>query len=90
VGAKVGGLGMTGGAHRGGSPPEKGSRSLGGVSARNLARVGACADELRLMGVERDELPTEVGRAGGGRGYLSRKVSRACEPPAIERMWSGP
>jgi len=31
-----------------------------------------------------------VGRAGGCIGSLSKKVSRACEPPAMERMWSGP
>ena len=61
-----------------------------GASALNLARVGACADEIRLMGVERDELPTNVGRSGGGRDSLSRKMSRACGPPAMERMWSGP
>jgi len=27
---------------------------VGGATARNFARVGACADELRLMGVERE------------------------------------
>jgi hypothetical protein len=63
---------------------------VGGVAARSLARVVTCADELRLMGVERDEELTSVGRAGGGKGSLSRKVSRACEPPVIERMCSGP
>ena len=30
--------------------------------ARILARVGACADELRFMGVEREELPADMGR----------------------------
>ena len=59
---------------------------MGGAAARNLARVG----DSRLMGVERDEVPTRVGRAGGGKSSLSRKVSRACEPHAIKRMWSGP
>ncbi len=63
---------------------------VGGAAALNLARVGAFADELRLMGVERAEVSTLVGRRGGGRGSLSVKVSRACGPPAIERMWSGP
>ncbi len=38
---------------------------VGRTSALNLKRVGACADELRLMGVERAEVPTIVGRAGG-------------------------
>ena len=61
-----------------------------GATACNLARVGACADELRLMGVERAEVSTLVGRVRGGIGSLSKKASRACEPPAMERMWSGP
>ena len=38
----------------------------GGAAALTLARVGACADELRLMGVGRSEMPTDVGEAGGG------------------------
>ena len=58
--------------------------------ALRLARVSACADELRLMGVERDGEPAGVGRAGGGNGSLARKLSRAWEPPATERMWRGP
>jgi len=76
----------------GGCLPCRSPLGVGGraASALNLARVGACADELRLMGIERDELPTNVGRAGGGIGSLSMKASRACEPPATERMWSGP
>jgi hypothetical protein len=65
-------------------------REVGRAAEFNLVRVGACADELRLLGVERDGVPTIVGRAGGGRGSLSRKVSRACEPPDIERMCNGP
>ena len=40
--------------------------------------VGSCADELRLMGVKRDEMPTEVGRVVRVRGFLSRISSRAC------------
>ena len=63
---------------------------VGDVTACSLVRVGACADELRLMGVVRDEAFTLVGRMGGGVGSLSRKASRACGPPAMERMWSGP
>ena len=58
--------------------------------ALDMARVGAYTNELRLMGVERDELPTSVGREGGGRGSLSNKMSRACGSPAMVRMWSGP
>ena len=62
---------------------------MGSVAACSLARVGACADELRLVGVERAEVSTFVGRVGGGVGSLSMKASRACGPPAMERMWSG-
>ncbi len=54
--------------------------------ALSLVRVGACADELRLMGVERDEEPAGVGRAERSNGSLARKSSRACGPPAMERM----
>ena len=57
-----------------------------GAAALRLARVRACADELRLMGVERVEVPTEVGRASGAEDSLSMKLSRACGPPAMERM----
>ena len=63
---------------------------MGGAAALSLAPVGACADELRLMGVERDEVPTGEGREEGDKGSLSRKSSRACGPPAMERMWRGP
>ncbi len=77
---------MTGDARRGGSP----RRGGGGVVARSLARVGACADGLRLMGVERAEVYTLVGRVGGDRGSLYKKLSRVCGPPAMEWMWSGP
>ena len=62
---------------------------VGSATARNLMRVGECADVLRLMGGERDEVSTLAGRAGGGKGSLSKKVSRACGPPPIERMLSG-
>ena len=54
--------------------------------ASDFMRVGACADELRLMGVERDEVPTGVGGAGRTESFLSRKFLRACGPPAMERM----
>ena len=39
---------------------------VGGAAARNLTRVGGCADELRLMVVERSEVSILVGRVGGG------------------------
>jgi hypothetical protein len=59
--------------------------------ARSLARAGAGADELCLTGVERrGVLAAGVGRTGGGEGFLARKSSRACAPPAMERMSRGP
>ena len=58
--------------------------------ARSLAQVGACADEFRLMGVERDEVHTDVGRSSGDEAYLAIKSSRVFAPPVIERMWKGP
>jgi hypothetical protein len=63
---------------------------VGSVAPCSLARVGACADELRLVGVERAEVSALVGRVGGGVDSLSKKASRACGPPAMQRMWSGP
>ena len=76
-----------------GCPPFRLPRSEevgGGAAALSLARFGACADELRLVGVERDEVPTGAGRAEGNKGFLSRTSSRTCGPPATERMWRGP
>ena len=40
--------------------------------ARILTRVGACADELRSMGVERAEVFANVGSADGGWGSVAR------------------
>jgi hypothetical protein len=48
--------------------PPRGFRG-GGLKARLLLRVGACADELRLMGVGRDL--TLVGLSSVGGGYIS-------------------
>ena len=53
---------------------------MGGAAARSFTRVGACADELRLMGVERDGEPAGVGRAGGGLGSLASKI--------VECLWT--
>ena len=53
---------------------------MGGATACSLVRVGAFADELRLMGVERVVAFTLVGRMGGGVGSLSKKASRASGP----------
>jgi hypothetical protein len=65
---------MTGNARV--APPPLGGE-VGGVTACSLVRVGACADELRLMGEERAEVFNLVGRMGGGVGSLSRKASRS-------------
>ncbi len=54
--------------------------------ARILNRVGACADELRLMGVERAEVLARGGVAGGGWGFAARNVSSVRVPPSMERM----
>ena len=74
------------GTRREGSP----SGGEGVATALSLARVGACADELRLMGVERDEVSTEVGRADRAEDFLYKKSLRACGPPAMDRMIRGP
>ncbi len=58
----------------------------GDAAALSLARVGACADEVHSIRVERDQVPNEMGKAGRDEGSLSRKSSRACGPPAMERM----
>jgi hypothetical protein len=70
----------------GGCPPIRALLGGEGAAALILARVGACPDELRLMGVERGEVPTEVGRVVWAEGSLSRKASKAYGPPAMERM----
>ena len=57
-----------------------------GTAALIMARVGAYANELRLMGVGRIEMPTYVGGTGGDEGSLARKSPRACDPPAMDRM----
>ncbi len=46
-----------------------------------FVRVGACADELRLMGVIRVVYVADRGGSGGGCGSVDRNVSRAAEPP---------
>ncbi len=39
------------------------------------------------MGVEREEVLTNMGSAGGGWGFVVRNVSSATVPLSIERMW---
>ncbi len=65
-------------------PPLKGE--VGGATACDSVRVGACADELRLMGVERTDLFTLVRRVGGDVASLSKKASRVYGPLVMERM----
>ena len=67
-----------------------GWRGVGSAAALSLVRVGACVDELRLMGIGRCVLPIDVGEAGGDGGSLARKSSRTYLPPTMERMWRCP
>jgi hypothetical protein len=58
--------------------------SLGGDDGHTagiLARVGTCADELRLMGVNLAVYVADRGGAGGGWGSSVRNFSRAKDPP---------
>ncbi len=58
--------------------------------ARILVRVGACADELRLMGVIREEVLANWDITGGGWDFDARNVSSANVPPVVERICNGP
>ena len=60
-----------------------------GRTARSFVRVGACADELRLMGVTRVVKVADRGGPGGGCGSVARNASRA-DPPLMDRMCSVP
>ena len=55
-----------------------------------LMRIGACADELGLMGGERGVTLDGVSCADKDSAFEARKVSSAWAPPAIVRMWRGP
>jgi len=61
--SRVGWAGEDGGARHHCSP--LGSEDEGD-KVRILTRGNACADELRLMGVEREEVRAEVGSTNGG------------------------
>ena len=61
-----------------------------GRFALGFVRVGACADELRLMGVTLAVYVAARGMGGGGRGSVARNVSRAAAPPRMDRMWAVP
>jgi hypothetical protein len=63
---------------------------VGGAATLRFVRVGACADELRLMGVERDKFSIGGCRGERRRCSLASKSSSACAPPSMERMWRGP
>ena len=55
-----------------------------------LVRVGACADEVCLMGGGRGSTLAGVSVEGRDSASVARKISSACAPPAIERMWRKP
>jgi hypothetical protein len=61
---------------------------LGDKGARVVARILIvdCADELRLMGVERGEALAQMSGAGGGWGFAARNISSARVPPSMELM----
>ena len=61
-----------------------------GATARIFTRVGACADELRLTGATRVVYVSARVNGGGGCVSVDKKVSRAREPPWMDRMWLGP
>ena len=63
---------------------------VGSAATFRFARVDACADELRLMGVGRSVVSTGVGKVERGRDSFVRNSSSACVPPAMKRMWRGP
>jgi len=54
-----------------------------GVVARILARIGACADELRLMGVERAEVLANMGSAIRRWDSVARNVTNDRFPPSM-------
>jgi hypothetical protein len=79
------------GREEGGCPPLRLPLvgEVGGAATLRFVRVGACADELCLMGVGWDKVSP-----GGSRGEreicsLARKSSSAYGLPAIEWMWRG-
>ncbi len=54
-----------------------------------MLRVGACADELCPMVLERVRWAAPVGGGGCG-GSVARKAARAAVPPRVDLMCSGP
>ncbi len=61
-----------------------------GQTTRCFVRIGACAGELRLMGVTRDVEVADRGRLDGGWGSVERNASRASDPPWMDRMCAVP
>jgi len=61
-----------------------------GQTARSFVRVGACADELRLMGVNRVVWVADRGGPDGGWGSVEKNASRASDPPWMDRMFAVP
>jgi hypothetical protein len=58
----------------------------GEVVARILVRVGACADELTLMVVERKVVLSGLAIASGDWNFVVKNDSKARAPPSMERM----
>ena len=52
--------------------------------------VGACADELRLMGVTRVVKVADWGGPGEGWGSVTKIASRTSDPPRMDQMCSVP
>ena len=73
-------------------PPLGGEGGGGGglAATRILVRVGACAEELRLIGVAREEVRASLGSADGGWDSDTRYFSMARAPHLMERMWDDP
>ena len=63
---------------------------VGGAVVFRFVRVDACADEIRLMGVGRNEVSTDVFEVERYRGSFVRNSSNARVPPVMERIWRGP
>ena len=61
-----------------------------GQAARWFVRVGACAGELRLMGVTCAVKVACRGKLGGGWSSVERNAARASAIPRIDRMCAGP
>jgi len=67
------------------------SRRGGGEEGVNISlRIGACTDELRLVGGELGSTLDGVSSSFEDSASAARKMSSAWAPPAMERMWQWP